>query len=164
MMDSEQMRVIELLELSYQGIHEATGIPVRDIELLVWRTKRKAGARSTQELALMMKAFDTGERRDPARTPRQKLAASLGIKALTDSNVELASEYVRQHDEPLERDLISAYYFVDEPALWHDVSKRHGVHEVTAATKARKGAAKISRKLRAEHPNIFAPVRVNPTA
>jgi DNA-binding NarL/FixJ family response regulator len=163
LMDSDQMRVIESLELPYNVISEANGIPVTDIEHLVWHMKQKTGARSRQELVLMMKTFDTGERRDPVHTPREKLAAKLGIKALTGANIELVAKYVREHDDPGERDLLSAKYLIDEPVIWQEVADRLGVHVVTARSKGQRGVHKIRRRLDTEYPSILESVVASST-
>jgi DNA-binding CsgD family transcriptional regulator len=163
LMDSDQMRVIESLELPYKVISEANDIPVTDIEHLVWHMKQKTGARSRQELVLMMKAFDTGERRDPVHTPKEKLAAKLGIQALTGCNIELVAKYVREHDDPGERDLLSTYYLTDEPVIWRDVAAQLGVHAVTARSKAQRGVHKIRRRLDTEYPRILEPVAASST-
>jgi len=78
---------------------------------------------------LIVKKFDTGERREKAdnRARKQILAERLGLKTLDDCDIDALLAGVT----PQQRQILTLYYLADEaeqPKTWTDIKKELGIH------------------------------------
>jgi DNA-binding CsgD family transcriptional regulator len=123
LMDSTDMLVASCLGLSNDLIAAYVDIPYRRVGHIIEKSKNKTGARTRVELALMMATFDTGERRDREPTPRERLAARLGVEALDSFGVSVLFEHCSER----ERRVITGYYLRDKPTSWKKVAAEEGI-------------------------------------
>jgi DNA-binding CsgD family transcriptional regulator len=121
LLNSEEMEIALLAHLPYEEIGERVNLPAGKVSSLMSHARDKLGARSRPELAIMVREFDTGERREKdTRSRKEKFAAKLGLESLEGCNIELLLD----HAAPIEHELIAGYYLSEEEASWRALGTR----------------------------------------
>jgi DNA-binding NarL/FixJ family response regulator len=147
--DSRDMEIVSSLGPPNKDIAESLDLPPQEVRDRIAEMQVKTRARTKVELALIMAAFDTGERRAPEPrpgdielSPRDKLAAKLGYKTLSTAEVSLLLQQVR----PRERRALAMYHDRDEPITWREASEQLEIEGYsTARSAASAGIARIRR-------------------
>jgi hypothetical protein len=151
-LDAEEMTIARLLEFPYEVIADRLDITV-DLKRKVAGMKQRTGARSRAELTLMVRLFDTGERRRPQPSlPRDKLAAKLGLQTLQGCNVELLLERATTQRQG---ELIRAYFLRDKPTSWAAACDKFGIKRAAAMQTAAEGVRNMQLALQASIDDEF---------
>jgi DNA-binding NarL/FixJ family response regulator len=135
-----EVEIAGLLGQSNEQITQTLG--VKRINDRIWEMKRKLGARTRTEMALMVARFDTGERRPAELKPREQLAARLGWKTLDGCNIELI---LNDHTTSRQQEVLTAKYLRDEPISWSQVSKQLGIERPLLIQTASRAIARLGR-------------------
>lgn len=143
-----ELQIAKRLHLPYETIIDELDLDctVERLGEMVYQARKKVGARTRQELALMVDVFsDEAEAMEKNFDNNQwRLARLLGVKTLAacdlDDLLSVASDK--------ERETISAYYLTDKPVTWRQVSHEMGHRDVRST--AQRGVQKILRHLQDE--------------
>lgn len=135
LLNSEVMEVAENVADYNETIAKNLGLDPGRVHDLVNYARRQTGARTRAELLLIVKEFDTGERREKGdnRTRKQILAERLGLKTLDACDIDALLAGVT----PQQRQILTLYYLVDEteqqPKSWTDIKKEFGIYNPASA-------------------------------
>lgn len=117
------------------------------VSSLINYLKVKTGARTREELLLMVKVHDTGEARPVYHNVRpriERLFEVLGIDPVPLEEVKPLLEHVT----PKQAAYIEAYYFSDQEVSWRAISEQFFVRKETAIQIANRGLAQLRLHLR----------------
>lgn len=137
-----EARIIKSMDKPYREITGDFRYDQSQIENTIFKAKKKVGARSREELALLLadidlQSFDEQEVLKEKR--RQELAQKLGTKTLSAHDIEVLLLTVPEE----ERKIISARYLGDTAVTWVTLSQRFGLHENILRRKADKTIAQL---------------------
>ncbi|MEX2014643.1 MAG: sigma factor-like helix-turn-helix DNA-binding protein [Candidatus Saccharimonadales bacterium] len=147
LLTDHQMKIGNLLHHEYGEIGTVVGgRTAAQITGSVHKMRRKTGARSRTELALMIAMFDTGERRDPEAILTRKLgelASRVGLESLNhDKAEELVAEL--EHDQ---HEAISSFYLTGRETSRKEIASQLNISERTVRSREEQGI-RVMRKLR----------------
>ena len=137
-LSAKEIQLIEALVLPLEAREESLGISAVQETRMIRHMKRVTGARTREELALMMKIYDTGERPDDTDGKRE-LSRKLGLPSLRGCDIDRRLELV----DPRERKIIEARYLQEKLETWAEIGTRFGLHESTVFRISKKGTTKI---------------------
>lgn len=147
---AHELDVARLIHLPYEEIDRelSLGLTVEQIGGIAKRVKRKLGARSRQELALIVEIYDDGSEALEATNSdnRWRLARYLGLKTLESCDIDSLLGVTTKR----EREVITAYYLADDAVTWAEVSELMDFSERNAHTAAVRGIGRMIRKLNGE--------------
>lgn len=146
----EELKISRLLRLPYEKIIRKLklGCTPERLGEIVYKARLKVGARSREELALMVKMYDDGSSgKDKSRENNKwRMANHLGVKTLSLCNVDALLAATTD----LQRQIITAYYLADGPKTMPEVCSQLGISKNSARLLASRGLASMRRKLESD--------------
>jgi hypothetical protein len=122
-----------------------------DVKVRVDHMRRQLKARSTTELALMIRKFDTGERRDTdIPPPIRKLETLLGRTSLQAEDVRAKLAGARS----IQRDAVEGYFLGEVPLPWRVVGENLGVSESHAFRQGMVGVKVLDAAFKSEEEKV----------
>lgn len=136
LLTNEEMEVAKLLGLPYGQVAEKMNSTPNHIDTQVRWMRQKTGARTRTELALMVLAYDTGERRPENNLPpSQSLAGQIGLTSLQGYDID---ELLRP-TTPRQRQAITAYHLGERALTWQELGDELGTNPIAAYRLVQRG-------------------------
>lgn len=146
LLTDQELAIAKSLYKPYEEIAQDQGLDFLRVNNLVDYMKRKTGARTRVELALIAHMFDTGQSKSiyhNIRPREDRFFEALNIEPIDMEEVrELLS-----HATPKQAEYIEAYYFSEKPVSWRVIGERFFVTRANAMQAANRGLARIRQKL-----------------
>lgn len=130
-----QFEVGNLLHHEYDEIGRMVGKTEAQVRSAVHKMRKKTGAGSRTEMALIIAMYDTGERRQPEKVLERKLgelAARVGLESLAyDEAMHALAEL-----EPNQREALTPFYITGRETSWKEVAGQLDITEKAAKQRA----------------------------
>lgn len=135
LLTNREMDIAALLSLPYSDISALMHTVPDLLKGNLTYMRQKTGARSNVELALMVRIFDTGDRRDEKLSPAKvALAKRLGLTSFRNVDIDQLYGAVDPPITPHVRSIIDLKY--GEGLEWKEVGRRFNIREATARNMA----------------------------
>lgn len=140
---AHELEIARLLDLSSLEIIDKLQLDCKPerINEIVYDARHRVGARSREELALMVEMFDDGSPALEMDTSnnRWRLERHLGVQVLKDSTLLLLLEELTED----QLEVVEPYALSGRPVKWADVAEETGVPAVIAKDRATRAWARM---------------------
>lgn len=153
---AHEITIAQHLHLPYEEIMEIDEVKeflgsncrIERVGEIVYQARQKIGARTRQELALMVEIFyDESEALEQDRSNnRWKLAKHLGLKTLESCDIEALLAVTTKKQRPV----IETYHLSEERRTWPETGDMLGMKPATAQALAGRGISLMARELKAQ--------------
>ena len=136
LLTNEEMEVAKLIGLPYEQVAEKMNVTPNHIDTQVRWMRQKTGARTRTELALMILAYDTGERRPATNLPpSQSLAGQIGLTSLEGYDID----ELLKPTTPRQRQAITAFHLGERALTWQELGDELGTNPIAAYRLVQRG-------------------------
>jgi DNA-binding NarL/FixJ family response regulator len=139
---AHEITIAKNLQLSsYEEIGKIVGLTAEEVGPMVYVAQKKVGARTRQELALMVEMFDDGDEKIELKkdTNRWRLEKSLGVAVLKAHSMDEILSVVTER----QAEIVRAYFLANARVTWEQVGEQFGVHPGAVSDVAVKALKKI---------------------